>query len=151
MLIRVAVLATTLVACAGSTTAAPTPSPNVLSVAGNYPTVVTLVSDACGGSIVQSMPTDVVHVPGALTVALDHAGSRYAGTLAPNGVFQTTPAPLVIGTVTYVVTVAGQFSISGFDATATVDKSVAGTPGSCRYVAHWVGTRSSGVNALPGS
>ena len=125
----------------------PTPQ---LSVAGAYPTTVALTSDACGGSVVQDNPTTVTHVAGATTLSLSHAGSVYSGSVQTNGQFSTTPATAVIGSASYVVAMSGQFTVTGFASTVTVDKTDAAHPSGCRYVVAWTATRSSGQNVIPG-
>ena len=121
-----------------------------LSVAGVYPTTVAITSDACGGSVVQDNPTTVTHVAAATTLSLSHAGSVYSGTVQPNGQFSTTPAAAVIGSASYVVAMSGQFTVTGFTSTVTVDKTDAAHPSGCRYVVRWTATRSSGQNVIPG-
>ncbi|MES2177259.1 MAG: hypothetical protein V4550_05285 [Gemmatimonadota bacterium] len=147
MLIRNLIVVVSLLACSSASVGGP--APTELSVGGSYPTVVSLVVDSCGGSIVQSMPTDVVHTIGAASLSLTHAGSRYDGTVSRNGSFQTTPSPLSANGFSYMVSVAGRFTTTGFDATATVDRTTPSTGVRCRYVAHWIGTKSSGTNVIP--
>ncbi len=149
--------ATILVACACGA-ADPTdsidmgdpPPTNVLRVSGSYGTNVALVADSCGGSVVQSSPTSVTHALGATTLSLAHAGSQYAGTIATDGRFQTTPSSLDLNGYSYVVALTGEFSMSGFEADVTIDRFQQGTQlQRCRYVAKWVATRVSGTNVIP--
>jgi hypothetical protein len=158
MMIRVALLFTVALACSGTNTNVQDPVPGGdpppgLLVAGNYPTAVSMVEDSCGGSVVQSMPTVVTHALDATTLSLTHAGSRYDGTIARDGTFQTVAGtPLVLSGFSYIVTVGGKFSVTGFNATALVDRTTVGVAGSrCRYVVKWVGTRTSGTNVILGT
>lgn len=126
--------ATMVFACAGGTATPtedkPKPAPppeTVLRVSGVYATDVSLVADSCGGSVVQSNPTDVTHAAGATTLSLTHAGSRYDGTIGTDGRFQTTPSPLDLNGYSYVVAASGRFSTSGFVADVTIDRFQLGT------------------------
>ena len=56
----------------------------------------------------------------------------------------------VIGSASYVVAMSGQFTVTGFASTVTVDKTDAAHPSGCRYVVAWTATRSSGQNVIPG-
>lgn len=145
--------AATMVACASGTDSMQTddpPSANVLRVSGLYATDVSLVADSCGGSVVQSNPTDVTHTPGATTLSLTHAGSRYTGTIGTDGRFQTTPSSLDLNGFSYLVGVTGRFNASGFVADVTIDRFQQGTQlQRCRYVARWQAARSSGTNVIP--
>lgn len=125
-------------------------TPPRLTVAGTYATSVAIVSDACGGSVVQDNPTIVAHTSGASSLQLSHAGSDYRGTIQSNGAFSTTPATTSIGAATYVVATSGTFSVKGFTSTVTVDKTDAAHPSGCRYVVAWTATRTSGENVIPG-
>src|SRR6185503_18308144 len=126
------------------------PPPDVLRVAGNYPTAVGMISDDCGGTVIQSMPTTVTHTAGATTLLLTHAGSTYSGTIATNGSFSTTPHTSNINGSTYVVSLTGQFTRNGFTATVTVQRTDTSFPNGCQFVVAWSATRSSGENFIPG-
>ena len=120
-----------------------------LSVGGNYPTVVSLVTSTCSGITVQSQATSVSHASGSSTVVLTHAGLAYNGTVATNGTFTTTPKAVAAGSDTHTLTIRGQFTTTGF--TATVDAAVT-RPGStaCAYSVQWVGTKTGSPNVIPG-
>ncbi|MEO8620480.1 MAG: hypothetical protein ABI625_05405 [bacterium] len=147
---RIIILAASLLSCSGNASSPATLADSALRVAGAYPTAVALVVDSCGGSVVQSMQTDVAHTAGATTLSLTHAGSRYVGTVRTDGVFQTTPSALDANGFSYVVSIAGRFTTTGFDATATVDRATPATNARCRYVASWKGTKAAGTNVIPG-
>jgi hypothetical protein len=132
----------------GGTT--PTPTPAQLTVAGNYPTAVALLTDACGGSQVQSNPTTVTHTAGTTSLQLGHAGSTYVGTISNDGKFTTTPWTGTIGGSNYTVALTGQFSTTGFTATVTVDRVDSTHPTGCRYTVSWTATKSGSPNVIPG-
>jgi hypothetical protein len=121
--------------------------PNVLRVAGTYPTQVALTSSTCSGINVMSLPTTVQHTPGATTLSLLHAGSTYPGTIETDGDFMTTPVPQVVGADTHTLTMAGTFTTTGFTSTVTV---VVTGGQQCMYLVSWTATRQSGMNVIPG-
>ena len=45
--------------------------------------------------------------------------------------------------------IAGQFSQAGFDAIVHLDVQQPGSPSSCAYDVHWVGTKTGDPNVLP--
>jgi ABC-type Fe3+-hydroxamate transport system substrate-binding protein len=150
----VLVLALTLATAACGRTsksaASVSPATTQLTVAGEYPTQVAILTDACGGSQVQSLPTTVVHTAGGTTLQLVHAGSTYSGTIGTDGRFTTTPWTGTFGPASYVITLAGRFTTSGFTATVTLDKTDPAHPTGCRYTVSWVATKSGSPNVLPG-
>jgi len=127
--------------CGGSSSPAAIPG---LSVGGTYDTQVTLLPDGntCGAVQVQNNPTIVDHVSGSASLALTHARNRYPGTVDRTGRFSTPPL-LVSGS--FSISIAGQFSPTGFDATVQVDQ----VSPACGYRVHWVGTKSGPPNTFP--
>ena len=144
VLLRMSV-AFALVACGGGgdpddggTT--PPPPPPASAFAGTYATAVTLVSNSCGSVTVQSLPTTVTHNAGSTAISMVHGGTTYSGTVAVDSTFTTSPVDVDVGDgYQYRITLAGRFGNRSFVADATVDRSGGGA--SCRFVAHWVGTR----------
>lgn len=116
-----------------------------LSVGGTYATQVTLLpGNTCTAPpTVRDNPTDVAHTPGAGTLSLTHAGTTYAGTVAPTGAFSVPGT--VVGSGAFTISIAGQFTAMGFTATTHV---VQGQP-SCSYDVSWVGTKSGDPNTFP--
>ena len=136
---RVLFVAVLLAACGSDESDETTPPPPP-GFAGTYATQVTLVQNSCGSVTVQSLPTTVTHnaTSGALTLV--HGGTTFVGTVAADSTFNTTPRDVDTGDgFQYRVAIAGRFGNRSFVADATVDRSGAGV--SCRYVAHWVGSR----------
>lgn len=131
-----------LAACGGcgeSDSDGVTPPP-VGGFTGTYATQVTLAQNTCGSVTVQSLPTTVTHnaTSGALTLV--HGGATFAGTVAADSTFTTTPRDVDVGDgYQYRIAIAGRFGNRSFVADATVDRSGVGVP--CQYVAHWVGSR----------
>ncbi len=132
------------VGCGGSTTG-PT-APPVLSVNGTYQTAVSLLQSTCVGTVVQTFPTTVTHAPGASTLTVTHAGSVYTGTVSTDASFRTPAAPFQINGVAYLIGIVGQFTVSGMDATVTVD---AGLQPPCQFTARWVGPKTGVPNVIP--
>ncbi len=122
----------------------------LLSVGGTYPTVVALVpgQNTCTGVTVQDNPTTVTHTAGASTIALSHAGTQYDGLVQTSGQFSAGPKTLVIGTVTYVISMTGRFATRGFTADIAVQATPASGPG-CGYKVSWTGTKQGGDNVIP--
>lgn len=119
-----------------------------LSVGGSYETRVTLLpGGTCSGVTVEDAVTTVDHLPGASTLRLTHAGVGHSGTVDASARFQTTARTVAVGTATYRITLAGQFSVSGFQATATVQQT---SPAACAYSVQWLGTKSGSPNIIPG-
>ena len=123
-----------------------------LSVGGTYSTAVALLpaGNTCGAVQVQNNPTVVAHAPGAATLSLTHAGTSYSGTVtnnsgdvSPAGAF-SVPATDV-GAGAFTISIAGQFTATGFTATVHV---VQHQP-SCQYDVSWVGTKSGPPNTFP--
>jgi hypothetical protein len=123
----------------------PDPDP-VISVGGTYQTVVTMVENDCPGQTVQTHPTTVNHSPGSTTLSLTHAGSTYSGTLAADGSFTTPPVTQVFDGISYVLSIAGQFSETAIDALVHVD---AGRQPPCSFTARWAGPKSGNPNVIP--
>jgi hypothetical protein len=119
-----------------------------LSVGGSYGTQVALLpGGTCSGVTVEDAVTAVDHVPGAGTLRLTHAGLSHSGTVDASARFQTTARTVVVGPATYRITLAGQFSVVGFEATATVEQT---SPAACAYSVRWLGTKSGSPNVIPG-
>ena len=133
--------------CACASTSSP--GDPVLTVGGDYPTAVTLVTSTCTGITVQSQPTSVSHASGSNTVVLTHAGLAYNGTVATTGVFTTTPKAVTAGNDTHTLTISGQFTTSGFTATVAAAVTGSGNP-ACAYSVQWVGTKTGSPNVIPG-
>ena len=135
-----------LTACGGgngsepSDTTPPPPPPVQSGFGGTYATQVTLVQNNCGSVTVQSLPTTVTHESSTGAVTLVHGGTTHAGAVAADSSFVTSPRDVDVGDgFQYRVTITGRFGNRSFVADATVDRS--GSGASCRYVAHWIGTR----------
>ena len=127
----------------------PDADPNALRVAGTYPTAVSLGQSDCSGITVQSMTTQVSHAPGATALTLTHAGQTYSGTVARDGTFATTPHAVGTAAELHTLTIAGQFSTTGFEATVDASVSANGVH-QCDYVVNWVGTKVGGPpNVIP--
>ena len=121
---------------------------NLLSLAGSYPTTVTLQpGSTCSGVTVQDDVTTVTHTPGALTLSLGHAGVSYSGTVDTAANFQTSPKTVTVSPAQYLITISGHFTTTGLDATVTVEQTV---PTQCAYTVRWVGTKSGPPNVIPG-
>jgi hypothetical protein len=135
-----------LMACGAS--APPPAAPNVLRVAGQYPTVVTLESTTCSDIQTQSVPTAVTHTAGASSLVLVHGGLSWNGQVQTDGEF-TAGLVVTVGQRTHSLPIAGQFSTTGFEATVTATVTEPGQP-SCGYVVRWVGTKSGSANTIPG-
>jgi len=114
----------------------------LLSVGGTYQTQVTLLpGNTCSGVTVQDNPTIVTHNPGAQTLSIRHVSINAAGTIDSTAHFSTDPT-MVSG---FTVTITGQFSLTGLDATVTLTQ--AQPP--CQYMVHWVGTKDGAPNTIP--
>lgn len=138
-----------IVACAGANQPVQS-TDNLLRVAGTYTTAVTLDASNCNGITVQSNPTIVAHSAGATMLVVTHAGNAYSGTIQNNGSFTTITKPIVAGSATHNLSIAGVFTRTGFTATVTVDVTDTQGPVTCRYVVKWVGTKQgSDPNNLP--
>jgi len=123
--------------CGGGGTGTP-----LLSVGGTYQTQVTLLpGNTCGDVSVQNNPTTVTHTPGAQTLSLRHASINATGTIDSTARFSTDPTN-VSG---FTITITGQFSVRGFDATATLSQAQP----ACQYLVHWVGTKDGAPNTIP--
>jgi hypothetical protein len=120
-----------------------------IQVGGSYPTAVALVENDCGAVTVLPMTTTVGHTAGASRLTLAHGGTTYNASLAMDGSFASDPQDLrdQDGS-TLTVRIAGRFSLTGFDATVTVDVARAGG-GRCRYVVRWTGAKQGSPNVIP--
>ena len=140
------VLASLFLACKSSGA----PDDDRLSVGGTYSTQVSLTENTCPNTTVQSLPTVVTHSPGGSALTLQHGPLTYTGTVSSSGAFTTTPHVIQdppAGTQT-TLTIAGQFSVTGFiaDVTVTILKNI---PPDCSYKVHWVGTKQGAPNTIP--
>lgn len=122
--------------------------PKQISVGGQYATAVTLENNSCPAITVQNNPTTVAHTAGATALTITHAGNSYTGTVQPSGSFSTTPKAVGTGEV-HTLTIAGQFSTTGFDAIAAVDVQRTSAPLTCHYDVHWIGTKQGTPNTIP--
>ena len=130
----------TFAGCGGDGDGGTPPPPPPAGFGGTYATAVTLTQNSCGSVTVQSLPTTVTHNATSGAITLGHGGTTYSGTVATDSTFSTAPQDVNVGDgFVYRVTISGKFGVRSFVADATVDRSSAGS--SCRYVAHWVGTR----------
>jgi hypothetical protein len=136
-----AAMLATIASCGSSKGPAVIPG---LSVGGTYDTQVSLLPDGntCGAVQVQNNPTIVDQTPGSGSLSLTHAGNIYPGTVDRTGRFSTPPL-MVSGK--FNVSIAGQFSLTGFDATVQVDQ----VSPPCGYKVHWVGTKNGPPNTFP--
>ena len=126
-------------------------APVLLSVGGNYPThaVLDAAHNTCGAVTVQDNLTSVAHTAGATTLSLTHAGNTYDGTIDDSGHFSTTPKTLGGGSSSFVLTITGQFTVTGFTASVQVDATQAVTPRNCSYVVNWTGVKEGNPNTIP--
>ena len=138
--------AAVVAACSSRSAKTLRPPGGVISVGGTYETAVTLVSSTCAGQAVEQHETTVDHTPGATDLALVHAGSRYAGTLAADGRFTTPPVTQVFGGISYRLSITGQFSTTAIDALVTVEADR--TP-PCTFSARWAGPKDGSPNVIP--
>jgi len=152
---RILVLAVLLGACGSDGSSGPPDAPripdadpSVLRVGGTYDTAVTLGTNTCTGITVQPMPTSVAHTPGATALTLTHASQTYTGTVARDGTFTTEPHDVGTPAMLHTLTIAGQFSTTGFQATVDASVSENGVH-QCDYVVSWVGTKVGPPNVIP--
>lgn len=128
----------TFAGCGGNGDGGTPPPP--AGFGGTYATAVTLTQNSCGSVTVQSLPTTVTHNATSGTITLVHGGTSYSGTVATDSTFSTVSRDVDVGDgFQYRVTISGRFGVRSFVADATVDRSSGSS--SCRYVAHWIGTR----------
>jgi len=126
--------------------------PLELSVGGTYSTAVSMASNTCGNTVsIQPLNTVVTHASGATSLTLTH-GVSHAGTVTSSASFTTSPTVVQDpgnGGVQSTITIAGQFSTTGFVADATVDVLQSQQPNTCKYVVHWIGTKQGPPNIIP--
>jgi hypothetical protein len=99
------------------------------------------------GATVEDAVTTVEHVPGSSALRLTHAGVTYSGTVDTGARFETTPRTVVVSPASFRITLAGQFGLTGLEATVTVEQT---SPTACSYSVHWTGTKSGSPNVIPG-
>ena len=142
-------LASLLAACGGGGSASPpsAPSAPVLSVGGDYTTVVALTENTCVPQVtVAALPTRIEHVPGATQIRLTH-GLTYTGTVSADGAFSTEAQTVTDALGAQSVRVAGRFTRTGFDAQATVTVQPP-SASACRYAVQWTGTKQGAPNVI---
>jgi hypothetical protein len=88
----------------------------------------------------------VNHAPGATTSSLVHAGSTYSGSLTGDGAFTTPPVTQVFDGISYVISIAGQFTETTIDALVHVE---AGRQPPCAFTARWAGPKTGDPNVIP--
>ncbi len=140
------VVASILKGCGGTSD----PGPEVLRVGGTYTTQVSLTQNTCTGLTVQPLQTVVGHTPGATSLSVQHGPVNYTGTVTAAGAFSTTPATVQgagAGDRT-TLSVAGQFSTTGFIADVTAAVTLSNVP-ACNYTVRWVGTKLGAANTVP--
>ena len=122
----------------------------VLSVAGVYPTVATVLADGCGGSSVADNPTTIEHTPGQQSMTLTHAGIKYDATVRNDGTFTAARQNYIVNGVTYDLNISGEFTGDGFRAYVTIGVRDPRRNAPCQYTVAWNGLRTSGLNTVPG-
>ena len=105
-----------------------------------YWTEVTLKESSCDKVTVLPGETLITR-NGADSITITHANQTYAGFLATDGEFTTSPKDLVFGTTTYTLAISGRLAADGFDAVVTVGVREAGADQGCRYRVRWVGRK----------
>lgn len=148
---RVTGVALLSISCGGAAADAGATGPTALSVGGTYSTQVSLVPgrNTCGAVTVQNNLTAVTHSPGTHTLSLTHAGNTYPGTIDSTARFATSPTTISGGGSQYTLTISGQFTLTGFDASVQVDVVQPTAPQSCSYLVHWIGTKDGSPNTIP--
>jgi hypothetical protein len=139
-------------ACGGGTsppTTPSTPATPVLSVGGAYTVAVALATNSCGAVTVAPQPTSVTHTPGANRFALVHGANTFNGSVAADGAFTTDPLGLNDAGTALTVTLVGRFSVTGLNATVTVDQRPPAPGSACRYTVAWTGTKQGAPNVIP--
>src|SRR6185503_7696391 len=95
------------------------PPPPATTFAGTYATQVSLTQNSCGTVTVQSLPTTVTHNASSGAVTFVHGGTTYAGTVATDSSFTTTPRDVDVGDgFQYRITIGGRFGNRSFVADA---------------------------------
>ena len=117
-----------------------------ISVGGTYQTVVTELEKTCADMGIQQHPTTVVHQPGDTILSVTHAGATYQAVLKSDGTLTGQPATFMIGNVTYVIRLSGQFTAEGVDIRADVE---AAREPPCKISARWSGPKDGPPNVLP--
>jgi hypothetical protein len=138
-------LAAALPACSSTTD----PPADQIHVAGTYATAVSLTDNTCTGITVQALPTTVAHTEGSTSLTLMHGPLAHSGTITSAGAFTTAPRTVgdPVGPQS-TLSIAGQFSATGFVADVTVTVTSSTAP-NCGYKVHWVGTKQGSPNMIP--
>lgn len=139
-----------IAACARHQASQVATNPTKLMVAGTYDTQVSLIAgkNTCGSVTVEPNLTTVIQDAGATSLTLTHAGTTYRGSISPAASFSTEPTILDFSGTRYVISIGGQFSVAGFDATVHVVVQANNTA-PCTYDVHWVGSKSGPSNTIP--
>jgi hypothetical protein len=132
----------------GSSPAAPSPTPRVLQVAGQYQITQQQVTDSCGGGGQPATVTGTVtHTAGSNTFSLsDTGGTTFSGSVqngadfTANGVFGPDS-----GGQTYTQQLQGRFTTDGFTATLSVHV----TPRNCDFIRSWTAAKQGARNVIP--
>jgi hypothetical protein len=123
--------------------------PSQISVAGEYPTEVTLDESSCPDIEVAPMTTTVEQEPGDPRLTLTHAGITYTGSLSDNGSFSTSDKSVSAGGQRHTLSIVGRFSSVGFTARVRAQVARDEAPKQCAYVVTWVGTKDGDPNTVP--
>jgi deoxyxylulose-5-phosphate synthase len=87
--------------------------------------------------------------PGDTTFALAHTSINADGVIQRSTAFTTIAATLAVNGSTYVITIKGTFTRTGFNAVVHLDVTQAVSPNRCAYDVNWVGSKNGSVNSLP--
>ncbi len=116
---------------------------------GAYAVAVALGANTCGAVTVATQPTSVTHTPGANRFSLVHGANTFAGSVAADGSFTTDPLALNDAGSALTVTLQGRFTVTGLNATVTVDVRPPAPAPPCQYVVAWTGTKQGAPNVIP--
>jgi hypothetical protein len=132
--------------CGGSSTA-PSTTPRVLQVAGQYQITQQTMTDTCGGGQPPSVSATVTHTAGTNPFSMSDSGdTTLAGTVQASGQFTATATfgPDANGQ-TFSQQLQGAFTTNGFNATLTVHAS----PRNCDFTRSWTATKQGPPNVIP--
>ena len=141
-------LAQGLLGGCGSSSTAPSPTPRVLQVAGQYQITQQQLTDTCGGGGQPASVTGTVtHAAGSNTFSLSDTGGttfdgsvQNSGDFAANGTFGPDS-----GGQTYTQRLQGRFTTDGFTATLSVHV----TPRNCDFTRNWTASKQGARNVIP--
>jgi len=134
--------------CGGSSSG-PSPTPQVLHVAGQYQITQQTITDTCGGGQPPSVTATVTHTAGTNSFSIaDSGGTTFAGTVQTSGQFtaNATFGPDASGQ-TFSQQLLGNFTTNGFNGTLTVHA----TPRNCDFTRSWTATKQGPPNVIPGA